>query len=122
MKSILNRLKWKDWHLGDYITRNRASILDIKELPRYKISSNHFAKELTRERVKFPQPICNHVSNVNNNIKSSFNVCSTDCINYYKSVETCNDIDCASFFAGLSNQWHNGTKNDKIIMLSQWIT
>ena len=103
-----------EWHLGDYEDRARKKNVELKALPRLKMPTNVFCNHFKVTKCKFPQPKCDHI----NPYTGTVNGCSK----FYHDIEDTNDENKLKWLKGLSDQWHESTKDEKLFILSQWVS
>lgn len=80
------------------------------------MSTRSFSKEWQKQRVQFPQPVCKHIEEN----KQLFEC--DDCVRFHKDIELSKDEKVQRFYYGLSRQWHQSTKYEKLIILSQLVS
>ena len=102
------------WHLGDYEDRVRKKNVELKALPRIKIPTKPFCNHLKTTKCQFPQPLCKHI----NPYTGTVNGCSK----FYHDIENTKDTNELKWLKSLSDQWHQSTKDEKLLILSQWVS
>ena len=102
-----------EWHLGDFEDRKHSKNIEVKALPRLRVPISEFCDQLKTTKCKFPQNRCNHIN--------PYTAQYDDCSRFYHDIENTRDATKLTWLRGLSDQWHQSTKDEKLLMLSQWV-